>query len=767
MLSRTIAWLAGILCLFQLSELPAPALLLLIWLPGIGLLFPGESRRFAPYLLLFAAAFTWSALTAWLHLTPALSPTLEGVPLQLSGSIASLPQREGRILRFVLSVDEAQRQDGTSVMLPQRVRLAWYGKDSPELIPGEQWQLQVKLKRPWSMRNPGSFDYEEWLFQQGIRATGYVREGEGNRRLVAASGYPVLRLRHAIGQAITQHLSNAPMRGIITALAIGERGGISDEQWEVLLASGTNHLVAISGLHVGLVAGLLYLLTLRLWRLSARGCERLPAPRAAALVALLAALAYAAMAGFSIPTQRALLMLVIVLGAVWWRRPIERGRVLLLALWAVTLIDPASILSAGFWLSFAAVAWILYGMGGRLETTGLWWRWGRVQLLVALGLLPLLLLFFQQGSLSAPLANLLAVPWVSLLVVPLTLTGVLLLGLWPAAGGGLLSLAATLMAWLWPVLQWLSEAIPVLPLAASGWQVLPALLGLIWLLAPRGWPLRSMGVVLLLPLLLRQPDVPEPGSARLTVLDVGQGLAAVVQTHRHTLLFDTGPAFASGFDTGDAVVIPFLRQIGVGRIDTLLVSHGNSDHAGGVDSVLRQIPVERVLADAEVASGLSGAQPCERGHSWQWDGVVFRILHPGRGLQRGDENNHSCVLRVSVGEHALLLTADIEVGAERELLASEEALRADLLLVPHHGSQSSSSTAFIEAVQPQWALFSVGYRNRYGFPHTEVSSRYADRGILTARTDAAGALQIELKEEGITPPAAFRQQNRRLWHGNM
>ena len=767
MLSRTIAWLAGILCLFQLSELPAPALLLLIWLPGIGLLFPGESRRFAPYLLLFAAAFTWSALTAWLHLTPALSPTLEGVPLQLSGSIASLPQREGRILRFVLSVDEAHRQDGTSVMLPQRVRLAWYGKDSPELIPGEQWQLQVKLKRPWSMRNPGSFDYEEWLFQQGIRATGYVREGEGNRRLVAASGYPVLRLRHAIGQAITQHLGNAPMRGIITALAIGERGGISDEQWEVLLASGTNHLVAISGLHVGLVAGLLYLLTLRLWRLSARGCEWLPAPRAAALVALLAALAYAALAGFSIPTQRALLMLVIVLGAVWWRRPIERGRVLLLALWAVTLFDPASILSAGFWLSFAAVAWILYGMGGRLETTGLWWRWGRVQLLVALGLLPLLLLFFQQGSLSAPLANLLAVPWVSLLVVPLTLTGVLLLALWPAAGGVLLSLAATLLAWLWPVLQWLSEIIPVLPLAATGWQVLPALLGLIWLLAPRGWPLRSMGALLLLPLLFPQPDVPEPGRARLTLLDVGQGLAAVVQTHRHTLLFDTGPAFASGFDTGDAVVIPFLRQIGVGRIDTLLLSHGNSDHAGGVESVLLQMPVERVLADAEVASGLGGAQPCERGHGWEWDGVAFRILHPGRGVQRSDENNHSCVLRVSVGEHALLLTADIEVGAERELLASEEALRADLLLVPHHGSKSSSSAAFIEAVQPQWALFSVGYRNRYGFPHAEVSSRYTDRGIHIARTDASGALQIELKAEGITPPAAFRLQHRRLWHGNM
>lgn len=767
MLSWMIAWLAGIFSLFQLSKPPDPVLLFLIWLPGIGLLYPSALRRFAPLSLLFSAGFTWAALSAWLHLYPGLAPDLEGVPLQLSGTIASLPQREGRILRFVLSVELAQRNDGKPVMLPKRVRLAWYGKRSPELIPGERWQLQVKLKRPWSMRNPGSFDFEEWLFQQGIRATGYVREGKDNHRLAAASGYPVLRLRYAIRQAIAEQLGDHPMRGIITALAIGERGAISDEQWDVLLASGTNHLVAISGLHVGLVAGLIYLLTLRLWRLCARCCERLPAPRAAALVALLAALCYAALAGFSIPTQRALLMLVIVLGAVWWRRPIERGRVLLLALWAVTALDPASILSAGFWLSFAAVSWILYGMGGRLETTGLWWRWGRVQLLVALGLLPLLLLFFQQGSLSAPLANLLAVPWVSLLVVPLTLTGVLLLGLWPTAGGALLTLAATLMGWLWPLLHWLSEAIPVLPLATSGWMVLPAMAGLLWLLAPRGWPLRSMGVILLLPLLLRQPDAPEQGGARLTLLDVGQGLAAVVQTHRHTLLFDTGPAFASGFDTGDAVVVPFLRQTGIGRIDTLVVSHGNSDHAGGLASVMKQIAVDRLLADAEVAAGLTDAEPCVRGLSWQWDGVNFRILHPDSAVQSGDENNHSCVLRVSVGDHALLLTADIEAGGERELLDSGENLRADLLVVPHHGSKSSSSADFLDAVQPQWALFSVGYRNRYGFPHPEVVTRYADRGIQSDRTDAAGALQIELKSDGISSPTAYRRQNRRLWHGNM
>lgn len=767
MLSRTIAWLAGLFCLFQLREFPALPLLLLVWVPGLLLFFQSQTRHWSILPLLFATGFSWASLSAWQQLYPQLSPDLEGVPLQISGTVVSLPQREGRILRFVVAPDTAQDGEGTPVLLPKHVRLAWYGKHSPQLHPGERWQLWVKLKRPWSLRNPGSFDYEEWLFQQGIRATGYVRESQVNQRLIMAEGYPVLRLRDEIRRAIEDHLGAEPMAGIITALAIGERGAISDGQWDVLLASGTNHLVAISGLHVGLVAGLIYLLILRLWRFCPTCCERLAAPRAAALAAMLAALGYAALAGFSIPTQRALLMLAIVLGAVWWRRPSERSRVLLLALWAVTLFDPASILSPGFWLSFAAVAWILYGMWGRWDAKGIWWRWGRVQLLVALGLLPLLLLFFQQGSLSAPLANLLAVPWVSLLVVPLTLIGVVLLGVWSAAAGAVLQLATMLMGWLWPVLQWLSETIPILPLAASGWTAVPALIGLLWLLAPRGWPLRTMGVVLLLPLLLRPPDVPPEGSARLTLLDVGQGLAAVVQTHEHTLLFDTGPAYASGFDTGDAVVVPFLRHAGIGEVDSLVVSHGNNDHAGGAISVLEQMPVKQILTDAEFAKSLPGATPCQRGQHWRWDGVEFRFLHPPPGVSDSDENNHSCVLRVSVGGHALLLTADIETGAERTLLDGQEPLSADILLVPHHGSKSSSSAAFLDAVRPELALFSVGYRNRYGFPHQEVLERYRQRGIKIARTDAGGALQIELGEDDITPLRAWRQQSRRLWHGNM
>jgi len=757
-----------VVCLYQLAELPAPGPFLLLWLGAAALLWWPVTRRFALFVLLFAAGFSWAGLDAWQRLNPALPLELEGIPLQISGVIDSLPQREGRILRFVLATEQAQQADGTAVVLPQRVRLAWYGQSPQNLAPGQRWQLLVKLKRPWSLRNPGSFDYEGWLFQQGIRATGYVRAGSGNQLLDSdGGGHRLLRLRYTLQQMLAQQLGEHPMRGIITALAIGERSAIDDQQWQVLLASGTNHLVAISGLHVGLVAGLIFLLLRRLWRLCPGCCQRLPAPRAAALAAMLAALGYAALAGFSIPTQRALIMLAIVLGALWWQRPIQRGRVLLLALWGVLLLDPTSVLAAGFWLSFAAVAWILYGMGGRLSARNLWWRWGRVQFLVAIGLLPLLLLFFQQGSLSAPLANLLAVPLVSLVVVPLTLLAVLLIGPLPGVAGFLLGLAAGTLQWLWPLLQWLGEALPPMTGAASGWLVLPAILGLVWLFAPHGWPLRTMGLLLCLPLLWPSADSLSSGTARLTLLDVGQGLAAVVQTRHHTLLFDTGPAFPSGFDTGEAVVVPFLREAGIDTVDALILSHGSNDHAGGLASVLHRVEVGRILRGATTDSALPVSEACRRGQAWQWDGVEFRLLHPQSRGRLEATNNRSCVLRVSAGKQSLLLAADIEAEAERALLESGEVLRANVIVAPHHGSNSSSTSEFITAVHPQLVLFSVGYRNRYGFPDSRVIERYRSLGAGYYRTDRDGALRIELGNGDEVEVEAYRRQQQRLWHTNM
>ncbi|MCW8840407.1 MAG: DNA internalization-related competence protein ComEC/Rec2 [Gammaproteobacteria bacterium] len=765
MLSGTIALLLGTVALYQLADLPGSLFLLLLWLVPWPLLCFPPVRRFALWLLLFTLGFTLAALDASRRLQPALDPALEGIPVEVIGVVDSLPRYEGPILRFELAVEEGRTLKGERIVLPQRLRLSWYNDFPSTMVPGQRWQLRVKLKRPWAMRNPGGFDYEQWLFQQGIRATGYVRQAGDNRLLApVVAGYRLARLRHGLQQAIASALEDHPMRGLVTALAIGERSAITDEQWDVLLASGTNHLVAISGLHVGLVAGLIFLLVRRLWRLSSLCCHWLPAPRAASLLALLAGAAYAALAGFAIPTQRALVMLAVVLGALWWQRPLQRSRVLLLALWAVVLLDPVSVLSAGFWLSFAAVTWILYGMSGRLTAGGLWWRWGRVQFLVAAGLLPLLLLFFQQGSLSSPLANLIAVPWVSLLVVPLTLLGVVLLW-WPPLGTALLGLAAQLLQWLWPLLQWLSETIPLLPGTAAGWTLLPALAGLVWLFAPHGWPLRPAGIVLLLPLLLWQPPLPQPGEARFTLLDVGQGLAAVVQTRHHLLVFDSGPRYRSGFDTGEAVVVPFLRERGLRQIDLLLISHGGNDHAGGARSVLGQLPVERMVSSIETLPGGNPAEPCRRGDGWQWDGVAFRILHPDDEALSGEHNDHSCVLRVDAGGDSLLITADIEAGAEQSLLASGEPLAADILVAPHHGSKSSSSPAFIAAVAPEHVLFSVGYRNRYGFPHPQVVQRYDAAGARLWRSDESGALSITL---GAAQRhfEAYRPAHRRIWHAH-
>ena len=762
MVAGTLAFLLGIV-IFQFQDaLPDSAwLALLLPLLLLPWLLPSSWRRWLQPPALVIAGLLWGWWHAALALHPQLPVALEGEDLVLEGVIANLPEADGERSRFLFDVSRLSYR-GTPVASPGLVRLSWY-RDYPTLEAGQRWRLQVRLKRPHGMVNPGTFDYEGWLYQQRIRATGYVRPAADTVLLDDDSGaFPLQRLRQRLYQQLRRAVGEHLLGGVVAALALGERQDIGRGQWQLLRATGTNHLVAISGLHIGIVAGLVFFLARRLWRWP----ERLPAPKAAALAALAAAALYAALAGFSIPTQRALIMVAVAMLAVLGQHALRPARVLALALLAVLLLDPLAVLSPGFWLSFGAVAVILYGMGGRLGASGWWWRWGRVQVLVALGLAPVLAVWFQQVPLISPLANLLAVPWVSLLVVPLVLTGAGLAALWPWGAEAVLSLAVLALDALWWWLAWCAGLLPPRwnVLAAAPWTLLPALPGLAWLLAPRGWPARWLGLAWLLPLLLVRPPGPAPGTAWVTLLDVGQGLAVLVRTAGHTLLYDTGPRYGADADAGTMVIVPVLQHYGISRLDVLLLSHGDSDHAGGAAAVFESVEVGRLVSGAAAPLPWRPHEPCHRGQQWHWDGVAFELLYPPpEGGPGGKGNDGSCVLRIATAGGVLLLSGDIEAAAEAELLARvPERLAADVLVAPHHGSKTSSTVPFVTAVAARHALFAIGYRNRWGFPHPRVVERYRAAGAAVHTTAAQGAITVRLEADGLEMES-WRRQARRYW----
>ena len=758
----TIALLAGIVIFQQLPELPDSrwAGLLLISLP--------LSICFAPLKipLWLLNGFLLACLQANMIFATELPSELEGKDIVLEGVVDAMPQQRPLSLRFEFVVNQVISPAMDKHDFPARIRLNWYRSNELPGV-GQRWQLRVRLKQPHGFMNPGGFDYEGWLFRHGIRATGYVREAAENRYLGEESGlaYVIDRYRMDLALQIEAALAQSPFKGMIQALAIGQRDAITPQQWQVLVKSGTNHLMAISGLHVGLVAGMAFFLLRWLWGRSARLVQHWPAIKAGAVAAILAAFLYAALAGFAIPTQRALIMVVVFMLALITQRYRRPADGLLLALLLVLMLDPLAVMDAGFWLSFAAVGIILLGMGGRLGETGPWWRWGRVHLLIAVALMPLTLLLFQKFSLISPLANFIAVPVVSLLVVPLVLLGTLLLAPLPIIGVFLLELADYCMQLLWPILEWLAT----LPLAQihnglpGSWAIIPLSLGVTWLLLPRGWPGRWLGSIWLGVAFLLPLPKPQYGEAYFSLLDVGQGLAAVVQTENRTLLFDTGPKFSDSFDTGAAVVRPFLLSRGTERLDTLVISHGDNDHIGGARSILESMPVAALLSSVPATLADHGAQSCRQGQSWQWDGVVFEMLHPPLDFY-GVENDASCVLKISTATASVLLTGDIERRAERLLLGEYETeLHADVLVVPHHGSLTSSTPEFIAMVAPHWALFPVGYGNRFKLPRQDVVDRYQAADVRILATGLVGAIEFRLDANGISAPETYRRTNGKYW----
>lgn len=726
----------GLLTLRFLPVLP-PVWLWLV-LPVTGLM----ALPFRTYpLAFFLFGISWAGANAQWALDDRLPASLDGETRWVEGRVTGLPQSNDGVVRFELA-DARSRQ----AKVPQRMRLAWY--DGPPVNSGERWRLAVKLKRPAGLLNPHAFDYDAWLLAQRIGATGTIKDGERLREA-----------RWAWRDSIRQRLQTVDAQGrtgALIALVLGDGAGLSREDWQVLQDTGTVHLLVISGQHIGLLAGVVYLLIAGLARYGLWP-NRLPWLPWACALAFAAALGYGLLAGFEVPVRRACVMIGLVL---LWRlrfRHLGAWWPLLLALNAVLLLDPLASLQPGFWLSFAAVAVLIFTFGGRLGPWRWWQTWTRAQWLIAIGLGPLLLVLGLPISLSGPVANLLAVPWISLLVLPPALLGTLLLPL-PYVGEGLLWLAGGLIDWLFKGLGLMAGQLPAwVPTAIPLWIWALGMLGAFLLLMPRGVPLRPLGWPLLLLLVFPpRPLLPE-GIAEVWQLDVGQGLAILVRTRHHTLLYDTGPRFGD-FDLGERVVLPALRKLGVNELDLMLISHADADHAGGARAVANGLPIKQVLSGDPLALPAElRANACESGQQWTWDGVRFQLW---QWPSATDRNQKSCVLQIEANGERLLLTGDIDSAAERALLDSPLAVPTDWLQAPHHGSRSSSSMALLTALQPKAVLISRGNGNSFGHPHPTVMARYKKRGMEIHDSAEQGAIRLHLGR--FHPPWTMRQE-RRFW----
>lgn len=773
MRSAVLGFAAGVGLLQVRPELPSPAILLIVAAAGLICMaaVQGRSRSIAVGAV---AGFCWAAIAAHMALSEELALADEGRDMTLVGVVDSLPYEFKGGVRFFMRVDSDRQR------VPERLSLAWYGNgDGPvvRLVPGQRWQLRVRLQRPHGNANPHGFDYELWLLEQGIRATGYVRYSRENRRLDSF----VPTIRNAVGRArwqlrerILAALPGKEYAGVIVALVVGDQRSIDQSDWTVFNRTGIGHLVSISGLHITMLAGLAALVASFLWRHSFFTAMRLPlrvpAQKIGALAGLATAIVYVLLAGFGIPAQRTLYMLAAVAVAVWTGRATSMSHVLALALAAVLLLDPWAVLASGFWLSFGAVAAILYATAGRdeMRRQGLWNGFrlaARTQFAVTLGLVPLSVLLFSQVSLVGPLANAIAIPIVSLLATPLALAG----SIAPGGLSELLLIAAhACIEWLagllgamsaWPYAVWGAPAPGVAVFICAA-------IGIAWLLAPRGWPLRWLGAVACLPLMAAAPTRPAPGQMNVTAFDVGQGMALLIETHGHRLLYDAGPQYGPTSDAGNRVLLPYLRGRGIHRLDGVVVSHSDTDHVGGAISVLTTVETGWLMSSLPRGHPAIAAAArhfrCAAGQRWEWDGFVFTVLHPLAGASAGKPNMLSCVLRISNGRDDLLLAGDIEAAQEADLLARGVQLDADVLLAPHHGSGTSSTVPFLRAVGPKLAVFQVGHRNRYRHPKPEVIERYREQGIRRLRTDESGA--VILRFGGGIEATEYRKLRPRYWH---
>ncbi|TSA38674.1 MAG: DNA internalization-related competence protein ComEC/Rec2 [Methylococcaceae bacterium] len=743
--------LIALVLIQQLADLPELSWLLL----AVILLLPILWRRHWR-LAVIIMGIMWALSYAHLKLADRLPNALDGLEVSLTGVIDTLPVQQTRAEHFDFLVQP--RVYG----IPQKIRVYAY-THAFTFKAGQHWRLHVKLKTPHGTLNPHGFDYEQKLFHEGIGAIGSLRTSPAPVLLGQDNPFWTFAMWR---QRLHDKLATlTQLNGVFYALILGDGSRISQAEWEVFRNTGTTHLMVISGSHISLIAGLVYFLSAKLWAYS--GILRWSPQRVAALMSLLAGYSYAALAGFSIPTLRAVIMLSVVLMALICQRHTQVFSTLAMALLTVLIIDPFAVASIGFWLSFLAVALIIYTVTGRLgASTHAWLTALRIHWATSLGLMPLLVYFFHSITFTALIANVIAEPIIGVIVIPITFFAVMVMGLLPDVSDYIFSLLNEVIDLLLLYLGYLAR-LPYATLnqaAPPFWSVLLASLGCLLLLAPKGIPNRWTGALLCLPLLFPRTTSQDKGRFTLTLLDVGQGLSIVVNTQSHWLVFDTGAKFSKDSDQGKSVVLPFLQGQGVQQLDALIISHGDNDHRGGLASILNSMPTQQLMTRSPTQLIPYRATVCQTGQQWVWDDVSFTVLAPAWSNHTG--NNNSCVLKIDSAEGSALLTGDIEAEAERSLInQSPRQLRAQLLIAPHHGSKTSSTEDFLTTVAPNMILIPAGFHNQFGHPHAHVIQRYQRLNIPYLNTAEQGAISVEFNNKQMQLHA-YREIARRYWHNN-
>jgi competence protein ComEC len=748
--SMAAAFLVGALIVQTFSALPPRSIDVLIALIGMALCMSIPRLRSAGIVVVGIA---WTAFRADIALSERLPRSLENEDLIVVGSVHDLPRALDDGTHFEFVVDATSR-DGDAIPFRGLIRLGWYDVNQ-NIHACEHWRLHVHLKRPRGTINPGGFDAERYALERGIVATGSVRESDDDT-LLNTNALCIDGLRARIGDTIVAALGENTSADLLRALAFGDQHAMNEDEWTIARATGIPHLIAISGLHIALFASFGVGLMRLLWKIAPRLTLRWPAPLLEAVASLTFAVAYAFIAGFGLPTRRALIMIGALLVANLSRRARAPVHALALAVIVLLIADPLCVLSSGFWLSFVGVGWLMFCLHDSTVRQHGWKNLLRSQGIASIGLLPLGIWFFGQSSLIGPLANLFAVPVICFFVLPVGVLAALIAIISPAAGFPLLALVGHVLDALWFVLEKFAQmpgALWYFP-EPGVFALVLAMIGAFWLLQPRGVPARLIGACLLLPLLVPEETELRNGAFDAYVLDVGQGLAMIVRTAHHTLIYDAGPRYPSGFDLGDAAVVPALRALGIDHPDRMIISHGDSDHAGGAASVDAAFPRMTIESGEPERLQISASQ-CIAGEQWDWDGVTFRIVSPTPPLDKIG-NDRCCVLDIRSGENELVLTGDITATVEDAIASALEPAASHVVLqAPHHGSKTSSSDAFLDALQPVLSVFSAGYLNRFHHPNPDIVARYAEHDIATLNTADSGFVHVRF-DAGAVPVVVER-----------